>query len=283
MTKKQENNIVKKMLLVPADTNKNISSNLSAIDNFALRYNKFIAQEIENGKSKFKLEKQNPSNIKTFLPKLYSQQINSAHSIFGRENVIEKKKELSDKIIVGLGSESVYETSMTLHYTYGFPYIPGQSLKGAVRSHVINYYFKKSEINALQNKTFCLLFGSPEKIKDQKTALAKEYKGSIVFFDTFPVYLDDLCFTIDILNPHYGEYYEKKKPPADYLEPVPVNFLALQNTKFQFILATHNNEEVEWEGKKIKLLDLAWNLTNEALTESGVGAKTAVGYGYFKE
>src|SRR6185369_614959 len=34
------------------------------------------------------------------------------------------------RLIVGLGVESVLETSITLHRTYGVPYLPGSALKG---------------------------------------------------------------------------------------------------------------------------------------------------------
>src|SRR5690348_13694917 len=34
------------------------------------------------------------------------------------------------RMVVGLGSESVLETSICLHRTYGVPYIPGSALKG---------------------------------------------------------------------------------------------------------------------------------------------------------
>src|SRR2546425_492888 len=39
------------------------------------------------------------------------------------------------RMIVGLGSESVLETSITLHHTYGVPYIPGSALKGLAASY----------------------------------------------------------------------------------------------------------------------------------------------------
>ena len=38
------------------------------------------------------------------------------------------------RLIVGLGNESVYDTSMTLHHVYGIPYIPASAVKGVVRS-----------------------------------------------------------------------------------------------------------------------------------------------------
>src|SRR6266849_7725980 len=39
------------------------------------------------------------------------------------------------RMIVGLGDESVLETSITLHKTYGVPYIPGSALKGLAASY----------------------------------------------------------------------------------------------------------------------------------------------------
>src|SRR5439155_9672329 len=38
--------------------------------------------------------------------------------------------EVSDRLIVGLGSENVLETGIRLHHTYGLPVIPGSALKG---------------------------------------------------------------------------------------------------------------------------------------------------------
>nr|MDQ3012024.1 type III-B CRISPR module RAMP protein Cmr6 [Acidobacteriota bacterium] len=34
------------------------------------------------------------------------------------------------RIVIGVGNESVLETSVTLHRTYGVPYLPGSALKG---------------------------------------------------------------------------------------------------------------------------------------------------------
>ena len=40
----------------------------------------------------------------------------------------------SSRLIVGLGSTHVLETSLTLHHIYGVPYIPGSAFKGVVRA-----------------------------------------------------------------------------------------------------------------------------------------------------
>lgn len=47
----------------------------------------------------------------------------------------------SYRLVVGLGNPSVTETSITLHNTYGTPYIPGQALKGITRNYFLQKYF----------------------------------------------------------------------------------------------------------------------------------------------
>ena len=56
------------------------------------------------------------------------------------------QKEVSDinftlatksRLIVGLGSGSVLEVSIKLHFIYGFPYIPSSAIKGVLRAYKI--------------------------------------------------------------------------------------------------------------------------------------------------
>src|SRR6266487_1606082 len=46
-----------------------------------------------------------------------------------------REAQVRGRMIVGLGNESVLETSITLHHTYGVPYIPGSALKGLAASY----------------------------------------------------------------------------------------------------------------------------------------------------
>jgi len=83
------------------------------------------------------------------------------------------------------------------------------------------------------------------------------------------------------MNPHFSKYYSKQEPPVDSMSPVPVHFLTVEGSPFKFaIMAEKRHEDVlkkpigdrsisEWVG--------------DALLEHGIGAKTAVGYGYFRE
>lgn len=47
------------------------------------------------------------------------------------------------------------------------------------------------------------------------------------------------------MTPHYGPYYSDasgKTPPADYYNPMPIKFLTVEKTKFEFHLASKSND-----------------------------------------
>ncbi len=259
-------------------------------DNFSLRLNRWVG---------FKNEKERE---KPFLP-IYSDKegipcfaLNCVKAIVDRHfaaikdsGLILNDTELTSdwRLIVGLGNESVFETSMTLHHVYGFPYIPGSAVKGIVRSWIITELFgqksddkgvkvtdlKKAEERALDDKDFIAIFGNTEKA------------GKVIFFDAYPTSPPEV--DTDIMNPHFGKYYgdqEDKTPPADYLTPVPIPFLTVKGTTFRFVLGIRESENsVIPDGSLLErgrpLLDVAERWLKKALSEHGIGAKTAVGYG----
>lgn len=98
-------------------------------------------------------------------------------------------------------------------------------------------------------------------------------RGRVAFFDAVPVEPPKLV--VDVMNPHYGPYYQekgKRTPPADYLSPVPVYFLAVESgSRFAFAVAA----------KEVSLARLACGWLKEALSMMGAGGKTSAGYGYF--
>jgi len=104
----------------------------------------------------------------------------------------------------------------------------------------------------------------------------QENAGKIVFHDSFPF---QCKLELDIMNPHYGKYYSDEKnniPPADYLTPVPIKFLAIpKKVKFYFTVSN----TIRTNSNEIILVAQMW--LQDALDKVGVGAKTAVGYGYF--
>jgi len=105
-------------------------------------------------------------------------------------------------------------TSPKLPRVYGFPYIPGSTVKGIVRSWIITEFFYKvcdndAEKRALDDEGFREIFGTTEE------------SGKVSFFDAYPT--TKPVIETDIMNPHFGDYYGDqtgKISPADYLTPV---------------------------------------------------------------
>ncbi|GAB4397451.1 MAG: hypothetical protein OHK0053_13990 [Microscillaceae bacterium] len=194
------------------------------------------------------------------------------------------------RFVIGLGGSSVYETSITLHHIYGIPYIPATSIKGVVRSWYLldKYHDKKKEMEgyAIANdETFCKAFGCPKDLKIDgnifKSILkhkdeSAEFEGNIIFFDAFPLTSPKL--KLDIMTPHYQPYYDDKKgekPPADYYNPNPIPFLTVESTKFRIYYGVK-------KAKNKGLVATTKDWIEKTLTQKGIGAKTAVGYGYHK-
>ena len=293
---------------LPADTLKvvepQLGLNRQKIENFALLLNKCALFDTRSKQKKFILSRKADRrrgvegyrltpNFKPVPVKDIAAQQKQAIEGLGLQLAHIAPQAIDWRLIVGLGTESVYETSMTLHHVYGIPYIPGQAVKGVLRSWMIAEYFgendngesemKHAEKRALRDKGFCDIFGCPK----EGSAYKEARQGKTLFFDALPTKLTDNCIQPDIMNPHYGPYYSEDKPPADYHNPVPVNFLTVQNTAFEFFVGMKppkppQNGTIEddiWGGKTP--LEVVQTELPEALSMHGLGAKTAVGYGYF--
>ncbi|MDX2305780.1 MAG: type III-B CRISPR module RAMP protein Cmr6 [Microscillaceae bacterium] len=194
------------------------------------------------------------------------------------------------RFIIGLGGASIYETGITLHHIYGIPYIPATSIKGVVRSWYLldKYHDKKAEMEgyAIQDEEFCKVFGCAKDLKINgkpfesilkgKDGRSAEFEGNIIFFDAFPLTAPKL--KLDIMTPHYQPYYDDKKgekPPADYYSPNPIPFLTIENTKFRMYFGVKKEKDKA-------LVETTHTWLKKALLQRGIGAKTAVGYGYQK-
>lgn len=170
------------------------------------------------------------------------------------------------RMVIGLGGESVLETDITLHHLYGIPFIPGSALKGLTRAYVTGDIegYKSDKIDN-DNEEVQRIFGS------------QKHAGTVLFFDAMPLN-GEVQFVVDIMNPHYPDYYSGTKPPTNDQDPRPVTFLAVQNATFTFALALRNSNDAEHKDD----LNLAKEWQQRALQRYGVGGKTSAGYGYFK-
>ncbi len=165
------------------------------------------------------------------------------------------------RFISGLGGAHVLETGLMLHPLYGFPFLPASGVKGLARAYA-------EKVAEASDEELLEVFGS----EDKDRVLDSNREGKVVFFDGIPAEFPDI--EIDIMNPHYGDYYQGNKPPADYLDPNPITFLAIAPGK-AFMFSLFSSEE--------SLLEKSVRWLKGGLIELGAGGKTNVGYGYFKE
>ena len=171
------------------------------------------------------------------------------------------------RMVIGLGGETVLETDITLHHLYGIPFIPGSALKGLTRAYVTGEIDEhKSKDIEHDDETIKHIFGWQERA------------GTVIFFDAMPN--GDIKFMLDIMNPHYPDYYNSLKssnttPPTNDQSPNPVTFLTVADTTFTFALAPRNP-------KHKADVEIVKGWLQEALQKYGIGGKTSAGYGYFK-
>lgn len=235
-------------------------------DNFSLELNKKPYIIKQNGKLKFQLDIKKLdgwNNYGSFIDfnKICERHLKNVKSIFGKQ-FIENSFKPDWRVIVGLGTDSVYETGITLHHVYGFPYIPASAIKGITNHYAQDCGYKEKEST---KGTYESIFGTTEK------------QGKITFFDAMP--LTPPKIKPDIMNVHYPDYYGEGKAPTDTQNPNPIFFLTVEDTEFQFILGCKDKESDESKD----LLKTAFEWMKKALSDKGIGAKTAVGYGYFSE
>lgn len=171
------------------------------------------------------------------------------------------------RFIPGLGRKGPLEVGFSFH-RYGFPILPGSSVKGIARAYA-SLVEKLDE----DNPDFLAIFGcAPGPTKDQ----SQTQSGQAVFFDSIPAELPHL--ELDVMTPHFPQYYQGTGWPTDRQSPVPVYFLTVApGTPFRFAIGWRDVVD----DKVRRLRGLAEEWVKRGLAELGAGAKTAAGYGYF--
>ncbi|MCF6158371.1 MAG: type III-B CRISPR module RAMP protein Cmr6 [wastewater metagenome] len=322
-----------KPLKLPYDTYETLKDRLNIIDNFLLKYSKCAEfSKNKEGREEVKIKPNYGfsfnGKLKELLENIQNRKREIVNSLKNNTITMNFKAIVDWRLIVGLGSSSVYETSMTLHHIYGIPYIPGSAIKGVLRHFIVSELLTKDlpddNLNVM-NKLIeidnikSLIEKGSETIKNALTIHEKgennhskkiepsvkllgkvlagwddlekvrkifgnqSQQGRVIFLDSFPVIPPKI--KPDVMNPHYGDYYSGKDkngnpvPPADYLNLVPIYFLTVEDTSFDFYLAAKKKDKDTFKEKIGSFTIEEW--LKKALCEHGIGAKTAVGYGYF--
>ena len=283
--------------------------NFSKCENLNLALNKLIKREIiERGgreKSKF---------LETFkrIPKLVrnpSNFYNDVKGLLGKQGyipIIEKPFTTKSRLIVGLGSSHVLETALTLHHTYGIPYIPGSALKGVCRAVAFWKLAEKKgilnnekEIKELSEKFYGKLVENDDDILTYQLLFGtQDFRGLLLFLDAYPIINENTeIFELDIMNVHYPSYYgdsSGKTVPGDWENPIPIYFLTVKSgikfnicvlfdefrwNKLKELEKFKNKNDVINEVEKLINGNFLEEILKIAISQFGVGAKGRLGYG----
>ncbi len=172
------------------------------------------------------------------------------------------------RFITGLGRKGALEIGFHFHPLYGFPVIPGSGLKGLARSWAL-LGAGLSERDPAFREVFG---GGPEKGRPQPNGQI----GGAIFFDAVPE--GPVSLELDVINPHYPDYYRPadRQAPANWQSPVPVLFLAVPaGTRFWFAVGWRGQEDRGAQASAVEWLQAG-------LRRLGAGAKTGAGYGYWE-
>jgi len=172
------------------------------------------------------------------------------------------------RMIIGLGDESVLETAITLHRTYGVPYIPGSALKGLAAAYARQRLGEAWWKDSKDSEAYKIVFGNTDDT------------GYITFFDA--LYIPGTghkhngevqALYPDVITVHHQKYYQDpNNPPADWDDPIPVPFLSATGSYLIALAGSELQEQEAWIEKTFAILGYA-------LEDMGVGAKTSSGYG----
>lgn len=248
------------------------------------------------------------SNCREFIEdrdQLYTQSANMSFSdvyksAYRRWHTLKPKHKPSldrefatrSRLVIGLGGASVHETGLTLHRIYGVPYLPGTALKGLTAAYCRNYPGGSTDANAPQfseqGDVYRALFGGPALTDPKtKTVIKPACAGFISFLDAWlippPNDAAGIGIHTDVLTPHHQNYNGgptdqeggKFAPPTDFDEPIPVPFLSITGKFCVRLVADTSPSDPNGD----KLLQLAMDLLEKALSTNGLGGKTTSGYG----
>lgn len=191
----------------------------------------------------------------------------------------EIKAKSSSPFITGLGSGHPTETGMILDRNTGLPYIPASSIKGVLRlSQAINCADENGNVDE-NDKRIVKYFGTTSDAQEAK-------RGQLFILDAYPDSERVPKLKLDIMNPHFGNYYSgTNKQPVETETPVPIKFLTVkEGAMFVFRCAFMPlGNEILSENERQEIQQDVDAMFDTAFETVGFGGKTAIGYGRFKK
>lgn len=294
--------------LVPSDTARLAHAGLANCQNMGLLLTRFTSKEAISGENAESVNDRNVKERDVWFRKITSQvRVNSddlSRMIVATgdrwQSMTANASRFSmynrSRLLIGLGAKGALEIGITLHHTTGLPYIPGSALKGLARTYALLSLAAERQAgqDELEQLDTDLMLGRLDSTLELAEAYreifgfaANEHRsdsdaGKAVFYDAilFDMLIEppnSEIFSIDVMTPHFTEYYRASgsDAPHDAGNPIPVSFLTVnEGFVFRFAVGTRGNG-TEDHRKQAR----TW--LRGGLTELGIGSKTAAGYGIF--
>lgn len=198
------------------------------------------------------LAKQTPSSLYIAALKRWRQVTND------RQRFASFEATLAGRLYIGVTRDNALEAGVTTSHSYGMPVIPGSAVKGLARA--------TAERMKLPSEALRWMFG--HDTEDDANAEA----GGLIFHDAWWVgKVSDKPFVPEVVTPHHPGYYGEKgeKPATDFDSPIPAAQIAVTG-RFRFVI----EGPPQWA-------QLACDLLQTGLKETGIGGKRSSGYGFF--
>jgi CRISPR type III-B/RAMP module RAMP protein Cmr6 len=206
---------------------------------------------------------------------------------------------LGARLLVNLAGGVIENAGIALDRCFGLPFIPGSAVKGIARAQALwEIHDAQGEDKARLLRLAMLLFGygandikpkgdfgwaggaaAASRVADEIGST--DFKGCACFLPAYPT--TPPVLVVDMVNPHYPEYYRGRRAKAEDNEsPIPNYFPAVEaGSSFGFAVLLNRVPPIS-NVTPDELLHQAKQWLERAITRKGVGAKTAAGYGWFE-
>lgn len=235
---------------------------LQSWQNRSLRYDKFcsIAPGREGRKAKEHslntLEQATEDGLGARLRQCLPEQLSAS----GRP-VKRFRATLQARMMVNMAGTVIENAGLCLDRHFGMPYIPGSALKGIA--------LRGARVCGILQDTIREVFGEQDPKADAR-------KGLVCFLPAYPTHPAQL--ELDVMTGHHGGYYRGDNQISDSPDiesPIPVKFPVVKaGAEFCFVVCGRGKAD-------LTLVEQTANWLITGITELGVGAKTAAGYGWF--
>ena len=196
--------------------------------------------------------------------------------------------QLESRLAINISDGLIQNAGICLDRLFGLPYIPGSAVKGVTRHAALSELKSATGTDIAKSlSAFIEVFGTAENDFNQDGDLAAyrdqfprnqslDRKGAISFLPAYPV--TEAKVVVDLINVHYPDYYRSGEVhDLQKEQPLPNPFPAVErNAAFAFIAVLSGVLADR------SALANARRWLEKAVTESGVGAKTGAGYGWFR-